>query len=56
VSNWLERTFGKFAMPVAAIGGGLVGGTIGALTVGPIGAAIGGAAGAFFGAKLFLSD
>jgi hypothetical protein len=56
IVHWMENHLGRAAMPVAAIGGGIVGGTLGALTLGPIGGIVGGAAGAFFGAALYLSD
>lgn len=56
ITGWMEERFGKAAMPIAAVAGGALGGTIGMLTLGPIGAALGGAGGAFMGAALFLAD
>lgn len=55
VAHWMEQHLGRAAMPAAAIGGGLVGGTIGALTLGPIGGIAGAAGGAFLGAALFMA-
>jgi hypothetical protein len=55
ITSWMETHLGKAAMPVAALAGGAVGGTIGMLTLGPVGAAVGGAGGAFLGAVLFMA-
>lgn len=55
VAHWMEAKFGKAALPVAAIAGGALGGTLGMLTLGPVGALAGGAAGAFFGGVLFMA-
>lgn len=55
IANWMEERFGKAAMPIAALAGGVAGGTIGMLTLGPVGAAVGGAGGAFMGALLFMA-
>lgn len=55
VTGWMEERLGKAAMPVAALAGGALLGTIGFLTLGPAGAAIGGALGALGGAALFLA-
>jgi len=51
----MESKFGKAAMPIAGLAGGVAGGTIGMLTLGPIGAAVGGVGGAFLGSLLFLA-
>src|SRR5688500_4210800 len=55
ITGWMEERLGKAAMPVAALAGGALGGTIGMLTLGPVGAAVGGIGGAFMGAVLFMS-
>jgi hypothetical protein len=55
IANWMEDRFGKAAMPVAALAGGALGGTVGMLTLGPVGAAVGGLGGAFAGAVLFMA-
>lgn len=55
IANWMEDRFGKAAMPIAALAGGVAGGTLGMLTLGPLGAALGGAGGAFMGAVLLMS-
>ena len=55
VTSWMEDRLGKAALPVAALAGGVAGGTLGMLALGPIGALAGGAAGAFFGAALFMA-
>jgi hypothetical protein len=55
IAHWLEAKFGRAALPVAAVAGGVVGGTLGMLTLGPVGALAGGAAGAFFGGVLFMA-
>lgn len=55
ITGWMEEKFGRAAMPIAAVAGGALGGTIGMLTLGPIGAAVGGAGGAFMGALLFMA-
>jgi hypothetical protein len=55
ITGWMEERLGKAALPVAALAGGALGGTIGMLTLGPVGALAGGAAGAFFGGVLFMS-
>jgi hypothetical protein len=55
LAHWMEAKFGRAALPVAAIAGGALGGTIGMLTLGPIGALGLGAAGAFFGGVLFMA-
>jgi hypothetical protein len=52
IAHWMENRFGKAAMPIAAVAGGVVGGGLGMLTLGPMGALAGGAAGAFLGALL----
>jgi hypothetical protein len=55
IAHWMEAHLGKAALPVAAVAGGVLGGTVGMLTLGPIGALAGGAAGAFFGGVLFMA-
>lgn len=55
MTNWMEARLGKAAMPVAALAGGVLGGTLGMLALGPIGAAVGGVGGAFFGAAVFMA-
>ncbi len=55
IANWMEDRFGKAAMPIAALAGGVAGGTLGMLMLGPVGAAVGGVGGAFFGAALFMA-
>jgi hypothetical protein len=50
----MESKFGKFAMPIAALGGGVAGAAAGAM-LGPVGMAVGGLGGAFMGAVLFMS-
>jgi hypothetical protein len=55
ITSWMEERFGKAALPVAALAGGALGGTLGFLTLGPVGALAGGAAGAFFGGVLFMA-
>ncbi|MCW2926065.1 MAG: hypothetical protein JWM86_33 [Thermoleophilia bacterium] len=56
ITSWMEDHLGRAAMPVAALAGGALLGTVGMLSLGPIGAAVGGAVGAFAGAALYLSD
>lgn len=56
ITGWMEERFGRSAMPIAAVAGGALGGTIGMLTLGPVGAVAGGVGGAFLGAALFLAD
>lgn len=55
IAHWMEDKLGKAALPVAALAGGVVGGTLGMLTLGPVGALAGGVAGAFFGGALFMA-
>ena len=63
IASWMEGRFGRAAMPVAAVAGGVLGvlgGTVGMLSLGPIGAAVGGAvvggtAGACRGAALQMA-
>lgn len=55
ITSWMETNLGRAAMPVAALAGGVLGGTLGMMTLGPVGAAVGGVGGAFFGAALFMA-
>jgi hypothetical protein len=55
ITSWMEQRLGRAAMPVAAIAGGVLGGTAGMLTLGPVGAAVGGIGGAYMGALLFMA-
>ncbi len=55
ITGWMEERLGTAAMPVAALAGGALGGTVGMLTLGPVGAAVGGIGGAFMGAVLFMA-
>lgn len=55
ITGWMEERFGRAAMPIAALAGGALGGTIGMLTLGPVGAMVGGVGGAFLGAALFMA-
>jgi hypothetical protein len=52
----MEDKFGKWAMPVAAIGGGAVGGAAGGAFFGLPGLIVGGGIGALLGAKLVFTD
>jgi hypothetical protein len=55
ITGWMEQRLGRSAMPVAAVAGGLLGGTAGMLALGPVGAAVGGIGGAYMGALLFMA-
>lgn len=55
IAHWMENRFGRAAMPMAALAGGIVGGGAGFLALGPVGGLVGAAGGAFFGAALFMS-
>ena len=56
IAHWMERTFGRAYLPIAMLGGGAIGATIGMLTLGPLGALAGGAGGALLGGALVFAD
>ena len=55
VAHWMEDHFGRAYVPIAALGGAAVGGTLGAVTLGPVGGIAGALGGGFLGAALVFA-